>query len=159
MNKCSIKRLLSVAVCICLMAGMLWGALTFAENASYAAFAQATSYSTLTYGLRDNDEVSNMQRRLRELGFFDGNATGGYWDQTASAVKAFQEAAGLPVDRKTASAEMLALLFSSDAPTADGKPVATIQDKDSVIFFNYRSDRAREMTFAFTDNNFLWKDI
>ncbi len=30
----------------------------------------------------------------------------------------------------------------------------TIKDNDSVIFFNYRSDRAREMTFALTDKNF-----
>ncbi len=30
----------------------------------------------------------------------------------------------------------------------------TIKDGDSVIFFNYRSDRAREMTFALTDKNF-----
>ncbi len=30
----------------------------------------------------------------------------------------------------------------------------TIKNGDSVIFFNYRSDRAREMTFALTDNNF-----
>ncbi len=30
----------------------------------------------------------------------------------------------------------------------------TIKDGDSVIFFNYRSDRAREMTYALTDNNF-----
>lgn len=30
----------------------------------------------------------------------------------------------------------------------------TIQDNDSVIFFNYRSDRARELTFALTDKNY-----
>ena len=30
----------------------------------------------------------------------------------------------------------------------------TIKDNDSVIFFNYRSDRARELTFALTDKNF-----
>lgn len=30
----------------------------------------------------------------------------------------------------------------------------TIKDNDSVIFFNYRSDRAREITFALTDKNF-----
>ncbi len=30
----------------------------------------------------------------------------------------------------------------------------TINDNDSVIFFNYRSDRAREISFAFTDNSF-----
>ena len=36
----------------------------------------------------------------------------------------------------------------------DGKPVATIQDGDSVIFFNFRPDRAREITHAFCDDNF-----
>lgn len=29
-----------------------------------------------------------------------------------------------------------------------------IRDGDSVIFFNYRTDRARELTYAFTDKNF-----
>ncbi len=36
----------------------------------------------------------------------------------------------------------------------DGKPVAVIQDKDSVIFYNFRPDRAREITRAFCDDTF-----
>lgn len=32
---------------------------------------------------------------------------------------------------------------------ADGSPLATIKEKDSVIFFNFRSDRARQLTKAF----------
>ncbi|MDD5148773.1 MAG: 2,3-bisphosphoglycerate-independent phosphoglycerate mutase, partial [Candidatus ainarchaeum sp.] len=36
----------------------------------------------------------------------------------------------------------------------DGKPVATIKDKDSVIFWNFRSDRTRQLTYAFTNENF-----
>ena len=36
----------------------------------------------------------------------------------------------------------------------DGKPVATVQDGDSVIFFNFRPDRAREITRAFCDDDF-----
>ena len=36
----------------------------------------------------------------------------------------------------------------------DGKPVATISDKDSVVFFNFRPDRAREITRAFCDDDF-----
>ena len=36
----------------------------------------------------------------------------------------------------------------------DGKTVATIQDGDSVIFFNFRPDRAREITRAFCDEGF-----
>ena len=36
----------------------------------------------------------------------------------------------------------------------DGQPVAKIQDKDSVVFFNFRPDRAREITRAFCDDEF-----
>ncbi|MCR5460197.1 MAG: 2,3-bisphosphoglycerate-independent phosphoglycerate mutase [Acetatifactor sp.] len=36
----------------------------------------------------------------------------------------------------------------------DGKPVATIQDGDSVVFFNFRPDRARQITRAFCDDDF-----
>jgi len=36
----------------------------------------------------------------------------------------------------------------------DGNPVALIQDGDSVVFFNFRPDRAREITRAFCDDDF-----
>jgi 2,3-bisphosphoglycerate-independent phosphoglycerate mutase len=36
----------------------------------------------------------------------------------------------------------------------DGKPVGTIQDDDSVVFFNFRGDRAIEITQAFTAASF-----
>ena len=36
----------------------------------------------------------------------------------------------------------------------DGKPVATVKPNDSVIFYNFRPDRAREITRAFCDDKF-----
>jgi 2,3-bisphosphoglycerate-independent phosphoglycerate mutase len=36
---------------------------------------------------------------------------------------------------------------------ADGKPVGTIQEGDVVIFFNYRNDRAKELTIALTQTD------
>jgi 2,3-bisphosphoglycerate-independent phosphoglycerate mutase len=36
----------------------------------------------------------------------------------------------------------------------DGHPFATIDDGDSVIFWNFRSDRARQITYALTEPNF-----
>ncbi|MCL2719645.1 MAG: 2,3-bisphosphoglycerate-independent phosphoglycerate mutase [Lachnospiraceae bacterium] len=36
----------------------------------------------------------------------------------------------------------------------DGRPVAVIEDKDAVIFYNFRPDRAREITRAFCDDDF-----
>jgi 2,3-bisphosphoglycerate-independent phosphoglycerate mutase len=38
--------------------------------------------------------------------------------------------------------------------TEGGKPVGVVSDHDSVIFFNFRPDRAREMTRAFCDDEF-----
>ena len=36
----------------------------------------------------------------------------------------------------------------------NGQPLATVKDKDSVIFFNFRPDRAREITRAFCADDF-----
>ena len=44
--------------------------------------------------------------------------------------------------------------FVPTAITENGKPVATIKDKDTVIFFNFRPDRARELTRAFCMDEF-----
>lgn len=48
-------------------------------------------------------------------------------------------------------------------PTAvvdeQGKPIATIDNGDAVIFFNFRPDRAREMTRALTQKNFEGFDL
>ncbi|BCV20193.1 2,3-bisphosphoglycerate-independent phosphoglycerate mutase [Moorella sp. Hama-1] len=38
--------------------------------------------------------------------------------------------------------------------TRDGRPLAVVQDGDSVIFFNFRADRARQLTRAFVDRDF-----
>lgn len=36
----------------------------------------------------------------------------------------------------------------------EGKPVATIEDGDAVVFYNFRPDRAIQLSRAFTDKNF-----
>ncbi len=36
----------------------------------------------------------------------------------------------------------------------NGAPVATIKEGDSIIFYNFRPDRAREMTRIFCDDEF-----
>lgn len=41
-----------------------------------------------------------------------------------------------------------------------GRPMATINDGDTVVFFNFRADRARELTQAFTEpdfSGFVWE--
>ena len=36
----------------------------------------------------------------------------------------------------------------------NGKAVGTVKDKDSIIFFNFRPDRARQLTYAFVNKDF-----
>ncbi|WP_170291209.1 2,3-bisphosphoglycerate-independent phosphoglycerate mutase [Neomoorella glycerini] len=38
--------------------------------------------------------------------------------------------------------------------TREDRPLAVVRDKDSVIFFNFRADRARQLTRAFVDREF-----
>ncbi|MCP4292933.1 MAG: 2,3-bisphosphoglycerate-independent phosphoglycerate mutase [bacterium] len=42
---------------------------------------------------------------------------------------------------------------------ADGSPVATIGEEDSIFFWNFRADRARELTWAFQQNDFTGFDV
>jgi len=43
---------------------------------------------------------------------------------------------------------------TSDTPGTPGTPVATIGDGDGVFFWNFRADRARELTWAFMRDDF-----
>ena len=82
------------------------------------------------------------------------------WDRVELAYKALTKGEGV---EGTDAAEAVQASYDAEKtdefvlPTVlkkDGKPVATIQDKDSVIFFNFRPDRAREITRTFCDDAF-----
>lgn len=65
-------------------------------------------------------------------------------------VNDWAEALQKSYDKKIAD-EYLDAYFIKDN---DGKPVGTVKKNDSVIFFNFRADRAVEITRAFEDTNF-----
>lgn len=82
------------------------------------------------------------------------------WDRVEKAYRALRFGEG-----KQAKCGACAIQASYDegvtdefvVPTVvakDGEAVGKIQDKDSVIFFNFRPDRAREITRTFCDDNF-----
>ena len=73
--------------------------------------------TALTQGMKDNDEVERMQRRLIELGYLAGGADGDFGPNTAKALKAFQEQAGLTADG-IATEAVLDVLYADDAPAA-----------------------------------------
>ena len=82
------------------------------------------------------------------------------WDRVEKAYRALAYGEG---EQATSGVEAVAQSYAKDVtdefvvPTVvmkDGAPTATIQDHDSVIFFNFRPDRAREITRAFCCDDF-----
>ncbi|MBQ4266139.1 MAG: peptidoglycan-binding protein [Clostridia bacterium] len=65
--------------------------------------------------------VERLQDRLRELGFYDARSSGGYYEITQKAVRAFQGHNGLAVDG-VAGRQTQELLFSGDAVPAHATP-------------------------------------
>lgn len=113
--------------------------------------------------------IEELQAKMKEIGVGEiATVSGRYyamdrdnrWDRVELAFKAMTKGEGV---KGTDAAE--AVQASYDAEKTDefvlptviekkGKPVATVQDKDSVVFFNFRPDRAREITRAFCDDAF-----
>ncbi len=82
------------------------------------------------------------------------------WERTALAYEALVLGRGLTAKDPLAAVREAYARGETDEfikPTVivkDGRPVATIDDGDVVIFFNFRADRARQLTRALTDPEF-----
>ena len=82
------------------------------------------------------------------------------WDRVEKAYMALTKGIG---ETAASGPEGIQASYDKDAtdefvlPTVvmkDGVPVATIKENDSVIFYNFRPDRAREITRTFCDDEF-----
>ncbi len=82
------------------------------------------------------------------------------WERVELAYKALALGEGLTASNAVDAVESAYQREEFDEfvkPTVileNDKPVATIKQNDSVIFFNFRPDRAREITRVFVDKNF-----
>ena len=113
--------------------------------------------------------VAELEQKMAEIGVGKvASVMGRYyvmdrdkrWDRVELAYRTLTEAFGATADSATGGIQA-----SYDADKTDefvvpfsvvenGKPVAVIKEHDSVIFFNFRPDRAREITRAFCDDAF-----
>ena len=77
-----------------------------------------------------DDEVVKIQKRLAELGYYDGAIDGDFGDMTDAAFRAFQKAAGLTVDGIAGSDREV--LYSDNAPYAKQETVEepTVADEE-----------------------------
>ena len=113
--------------------------------------------------------IEALQAKMEEIGVGEiGVISGRYyamdrdnrWDRVELAYKALTKGEGVKAED---AAQAVQDSYDNDKtdefvlPTVvekDGKPVAVVSDKDSVVFFNFRPDRAREITRAFCDDAF-----
>jgi 2,3-bisphosphoglycerate-independent phosphoglycerate mutase len=114
--------------------------------------------------------LADVEKRLRERGYGKvASVCGRYfamdrdkrWDRVELAYAALVRAEGLEAPSGVAAMEASYARGDTDEfvkPTVvvngDGAPVGPVRDGDAVIFFNFRADRAREITRAFTDGGF-----
>ena len=83
-----------------------------------------------------------------------------HWDRIEKAYRALTLGEGLTADSAIEAVTQSYAKGETDefvqptVVTRDGAPVATIEDGDSIIFFNFRPDRAREITRAFCCDDF-----
>lgn len=113
--------------------------------------------------------IEELEAKLKELEFGKiATVSGRYyamdrdkrWDRTKLAYDALVEGVGLEADSAVQAVEQSyrdGVYDEFIKPTVikeNGKPVATVGENDSIIFFNFRPDRARQLTSSFIDPDF-----
>jgi 2,3-bisphosphoglycerate-independent phosphoglycerate mutase len=87
------------------------------------------------------------------------------WDRVKQAYDAV--VCGISVERATSGTEAIKAAYArgetdefikATVITENSEPVATLSDGDAVMFFNFRADRARQLTYALLENS-GWKDF
>src|SRR5215207_5731005 len=87
------------------------------------------------------------------------------WDRTALAYDAMAHGAGTPVDHPVMAVQAAYQRGETDefirplVHHRGGRPVATMHDGDGVLFFNYRSDRMRQIVGALAIEGFAEFDL
>ena len=113
--------------------------------------------------------IEQLEAKMKEIGVGQiGVVSGRYyamdrdnrWDRVEMAYKALTKGEGVKGTDAAAAVQASYDDGKTDEfvlPTViekDGKPVTVISEKDSIVFFNFRPDRAREITRAFCDDEF-----
>ena len=113
--------------------------------------------------------IEELEAKMKEIGVGKiASISGRYyamdrdnrWDRVEKAYKVLTTGEGEAAESAVAAMEasyakdVTDEFFVPTAITENGKPIATIKDNDTVIFFNFRPDRAREITRTFCMDDF-----
>lgn len=120
-----------------------------AENGMSSGYISSDSIENARNALRYGDsgnEVIDLQSRLAELGYFEAEITGGYYDKTRKAVRSFQKQNSLKADG-IAGEKTQDKLFSDSAIPSWGKAKYKLMvDVTNQITRAYTYDQTGEYT-------------
>ena len=117
--------------------------------------------------------VEQLEAKMKEIGVGEvASVSGRYyamdrdnnWDRVQKAYDSLTKGEGIQAEDAVKAMEDSYAKDVTDefvlptVITENGKPVSVVKENDSVIFFNFRPDRAREMTRAFCDDKFTGFD-
>ena len=117
--------------------------------------------------------IEQLEAKMKEIGVGQiGVVSGRYyamdrdnnWDRVQKAYDSLTKGEGVQAEDAVKAMEDSYAKDVTDefvlptVITENGKPVSVVKENDSVIFFNFRPDRAREMTRAFCDDKFTGFD-
>ena len=117
--------------------------------------------------------IADIERKAEEIGAgkiasvmgrFYAMDRDSRWDRVQKAYECLRIGKTAPGGKATSAAEAVARSYEKEVtdefiePTCiineDNEPIATIDDGDGVVFFNFRGDRPREITRAFVEPDF-----
>lgn len=116
------------------------------------------------------ESIRELQKKMSEYGVGKIATIGGRyfgmdrnnnWDRIKKAYDAMTKGEGVktadPIEylQESYKKEIFDEYIEPAVITENGNPMATIKDNDSVIFFNFREDRARQITKAFVLPGFM----
>ena len=93
------------------------------------------------------DRVRELQKRLKELGYYKNSIDGSFGTVTQKAVKAFQERNGLTVDGVAGGATLTKLNSSSAVSATGSSSSSSSSDKYETLRPGDRSDAVKEMQY------------
>ena len=112
----------------------------------FSSESSKPKYETIQHG-SEGDSVTKLQERLQELGYYKGEITGYFDEETEDAYIFFQTTAGVTVDGISGNSDQ-ELLYSDDAPYAPEKPV---QDEETTKRNNDVQTKLKELNYYWGD--------
>lgn len=116
------------------------------------------------------ESIANLQEKMKEYGIGKIASLGGRyfgmdrnnnWDRVQKGYDAIVKGEGAKIEDPTAylqesyKKEIFDEYIEPAAVTEGGNPIGPVKNGDSVIFFNFREDRARQITEAFVVPGFM----